>query len=44
LTIDCKTDEALAALNGAEWDNTIAAAIADLQRVVILRDAGRTAE
>ena len=44
LAINCKTDEALAALDRAKGEMSIAAAIADLQRVVILRDAGRTAE
>ncbi len=44
LAIDCQTDKALAALNRAEQGGGLAAHIADLERVVILRDAGRMSE
>ena len=44
LAIDCQTDKALAALDRAGQGGGLAANIADLERVVILRDAGRTSE
>ena len=44
LAIDCKTDAALAAVDRASQGGGLGANIADLQRVVILRDAGRTSE
>lgn len=44
LAITCKTDEALASVNRAVQDGGLGASIGDLQRVVILRDVGRTAE
>ena len=44
LAIDCQTDKALAALDRADQGGGLAANIADLERVVILRDAGRTSE
>jgi enamine deaminase RidA (YjgF/YER057c/UK114 family) len=44
LAIECKTDQALAALDRATREGGLGAAVADLQRVVILRDAGRMAE
>ena len=44
LAIDCKTNEALAALDRVDRGEGLGAAIGDLQRVVILRDAGRVAE
>ena len=44
LAITCKTDEALAAVDRAVQGGGLGSSIGDLQRVVILRDAGRTAE
>lgn len=44
LAIACRTDEALAAIARAIAAGGLAASIGELQRVVILRDAGRTAE
>lgn len=44
LAITCKTREALAAVDRASQGGGLSANIADLQRVVILRDAGRTSE
>lgn len=44
LAIDCKTDEALAAVDRAIHSGGIGAAIGDLDRVAILRDAGRIQE
>ena len=44
LAIDCQTGKALAALDRADQGGGLAANIADLERVVILRDAGRTSE
>ena len=44
LAIECRTDEALAAVEQAERGGGLGSYIADLQKVVILRDAGRTAE
>lgn len=44
LAIDCETDDALAAVDRAAAGGGLGANLADLQRVVILRDAGRTAE
>jgi hypothetical protein len=44
LAIACKTHEALAAVDRAEQGGGLGASIGDLQRVVILRDAGRVAE
>ena len=44
LAIDCQTDKALAALDRAEQGGGLAAHVADLERVVILRDAGRMSE
>jgi hypothetical protein len=44
LAIACKTDEALAAAERASRGGGLGANIGDLQRVVILRDAGRTSE
>lgn len=43
LAIDCKTDEALAQLDAVPFEKNLASAMGDLTRVVILRDAGRTA-
>lgn len=44
LAIECKTEEALAAVDRAVQSGGLAGALGDLQRVVILKDAGRTAE
>jgi hypothetical protein len=44
LAIDCKTREALAAVDRASQGGGLSSNIADLQRVVILRDAGRMSE
>lgn len=44
LAIACKTGEALAAVDRATEGGGLGAAVGDLHRVVILRDAGRTAE
>lgn len=44
LAIECRTDEALAAVEQAEQGGGLSSYIADLQKVVILRDAGRIAE
>lgn len=44
LAIECRTDEALAAVVQAEQGGGLSSYIADLQKVVILRDAGRMAE
>jgi hypothetical protein len=44
LAIACKTDQALIAVDRAAQGVGLAAHIADLQRVVFLRDAGRVAE
>ena len=41
LAIDCKADEALAAVDRALQGGGLGAGIADLLRVAILRDAGR---
>ncbi len=44
LAIECRTDEALAAVRRAEQGGGLSSYIADLQEVVLLRDAGRMAE
>ncbi len=44
LAINCKTDEALAELDRVAKDKNIASAMSDLERIVILQDAGRDAE
>ena len=44
LAIECRTDEALAAVQRAEQGGGLSSYIADLQKVVLLRDAGRMAE
>ena len=44
LAIACKTDEALAAVDRAMQGGGLGSGIGDLLCVVILRDAGRTAE
>jgi hypothetical protein len=44
LAIDCQTDKALAALDRAGQGGGLAANLADLEHVVILRDAGRASE
>ena len=44
LAIDCRHDEALAALDRAGESGMFGAALADLERVVFLRDAGRLDE
>ena len=44
LAISCKTDEALMAVDRATQGGGFGASIGDLQRVVILRDAGRMEE
>jgi hypothetical protein len=44
LVIACNTDEALRAVDRAAKGGGLGANIADLQRVVILRDAGRLSE
>lgn len=44
LAIDCKTDESLAQINSVPFEKNLASAMGDLTRIVILRDAGRTAE
>ena len=44
LAIACQTDEALQAVDRAAGGGGLGANIADLQRVVILRDAGRLSE
>ena len=44
LAAACETDQALLAVDRAVQGGGLGANIADLQRVVILRDAGRTSE
>jgi purine nucleoside permease len=44
LAIACETDKALMAVDRAAKSGGLGAGIADLQRVVILRDAGRMSE
>ena len=44
LAIACETDEALLAVDRAAKSGGLSGSIADLQRVVILRDAGRLSE
>ena len=44
LAIACETDNALVAVDRAARGGGLGANIADLQRVVILREAGRTSE
>lgn len=44
LAIACQTDKALLAVDRAAKSGGLSANIADLQRVVILRDAGRMSE
>ena len=44
LAVDCKTEEALEAVNRADQGGGLGASIGDLQRVAILREAGRLAE
>lgn len=44
LAIECRIDEALAAVEQAEQGGGLGSYIADLQKVVILRDAGRMEE
>jgi hypothetical protein len=44
LAIACKTDEALAALDRAEAGGGLGSYLAGLERVGILRDAGRSSE
>lgn len=44
LAVQCRTDEALATLDRVAQGGGLGATIGDLLRVVILRDAGRTAE
>ena len=44
LAIDCKTEEALAAVAHASQGGGLSASIADLLRVAILRDVNRTEE
>lgn len=44
LAISCRTDEALALAAQTANGQTLAGGIAELQRVVFLRDAGRIAE
>ncbi len=44
LAIDCRTDEALAALDKAEQSGGLSKYLAGLERVGILRDAGRDDE
>lgn len=44
LAIDCKTKEALAAVERASQGGGLGASVADLLQVAILRDAGRTEE
>ena len=44
LAIECRTDEALAAAEQAAQGGGLGSYVADLQKVVILRDAGRMAE
>ena len=44
LAIECRTDEALAAAEQAAQGGGLGSHIADLLKVVILRDAGRMAE
>ncbi len=44
LAIACKTDEALAAVDRAAGGGGLSSYIAELQRAVILMDAGRTSE
>lgn len=44
LAIACETDKALMAVDSAAKSGGLSASIADLQRVVILRDAGRLAQ
>ena len=44
LAIECRTDEALAAVKQAEQGGGLSSYLADLEEVVILRDAGRMPE
>lgn len=44
LAIECKTDQALAALDRAEQGGGLGTYLAELERVVFLRDVGRDAE
>jgi hypothetical protein len=44
LAISCRTDEALALAAQTSNGDTLAGGLADLQRVVFLRDAGRLQE
>jgi hypothetical protein len=44
LAVDCRTDEALLALDTAEQGGGLGKYLAGLERVGILRDAGRDAE
>lgn len=44
LAVDCKTDEALEAVKHAEQGGGLGASMAELERVAILREAGRLAE
>jgi hypothetical protein len=44
LAIDCRLEEALVAVRRAEDGGGLSSYIADLEEVVFLRDAGRTAE
>ncbi len=44
LAIDCRTDQALAALDKAEKSGGMATYLAGLERIGILRDVGRTEE
>jgi hypothetical protein len=44
LAIDCETDKALIVVDRAAGSGGLSANIAELQRVVILRDAGRMSE
>lgn len=44
LAIECRTDEALAAVEQAEQGGGLSSYLAELQKVVFLRDAGRMAE
>jgi hypothetical protein len=44
LAISCRTDEALSLAARTSHGQTLAGGLAELQRVVFLRDAGRSAE
>ena len=44
LAIECRTDEALAAVEQAEQGGGLSSYLAELQKVVFLRDAGRMTE